>query len=450
MVVGVAAFLLFMQVDIIETANHSYILLESIFSGKFRSFYGEVAAHQNDFYYLNNAHYNIIVYLLFAVAELPAFIVNNIFGLAPNEVVLSYIGKTVSAVFFIGCLPLITAIARQLNLAKAAAGWAPLMFALWPPAFFSVLVMGQYDSISLFLMLLGLWFWAKGRMIPFALVFGLAIPFKTFAALLMIPLLLLAEKRVLHILKCAVIALWAIVPSSLVFAGHTFAMGDFTRAMTERLFAARLPFAREVPVFALAYGLLCIVCYFWRPAREDLPRRGVWLGLAVFGLLFMFVEWHPQWLLLLAPFVVLTTLMEKQRAPWLFVDIILCAGFFLTCAAAYPGQLEANLFNGGIAGLASGTQWVAGEGHATLMSLYTRVDVVRYLPTALFSIGLGAHLILKLPLRKGTPASRFLASAPSAIPLLERKPALGVWLLFGIGFGLFWFLPTLASWLGIF
>ena len=86
----------------------------------------------------------------------------------------------------------------------------------------------------------------------------------------------------------------------------------------------------------MAYLLLCLVVYFWRPGKAREARAGLWLGLCVFGLVFLLVEWHPQWLVLLGPFLVLTTLLEKNKLPWLFIDILLCAGFVLTCAAAVP------------------------------------------------------------------------------------------------------------------
>lgn len=440
------AFVVFMQADVMETANHSYIMLESLFGGKFRSFYGEVAAHQNAFSYINNAHYNIVVYLLFGLAELPVYIMNQLFNLPPNEVVLRYVGKAVGALFFAGCLPLVAALARQMGLDRRSAGWAPLFFALWPPAFFSAMVMGQYDAICLFLTLLALLFWARGQLWAFALVFGLAIPFKVFAALLMVPLLLLAEKRILHILKYGVVSLWLLVPTGLLFAGHTFSMGPFNSAMLERLFAAKLPAGRELPLFGLCYGLLCIFCYLWRPAKEGLARCGVWLGLAVYGLLMLLVEWHPQWMILIAPYLVLTTLAEKRRGPWVLVDILLCAGFFLVTFAAYPGQLEANLLSGGLVGLLGGGQWALGGGHVALIEQFKQIEVVKYLPNLVFSLGLAAHLIFKLPLRGGTPAGRLLMGTPAALPALERQPALRLWLVFGIGFGCCWLLPAVVSW----
>ena len=76
----------FVHPDLMETANHSYLLLDNIFSGRFLDFYTDVFAHGSDLYYINAAHYNIAAYMMFAVWELPVWLVNRVFSLAVNEI----------------------------------------------------------------------------------------------------------------------------------------------------------------------------------------------------------------------------------------------------------------------------------------------------------------------------------------------------------------------------
>ncbi|MEG0396943.1 MAG: hypothetical protein RR612_09465, partial [Oscillospiraceae bacterium] len=91
--VGMVAFLLFAHPDIIETANHSWLLLQNTFKGNFFGFYEDVYAHQNSFYYINAAHYNIFVYLIFALWELPVYIICSVFTISINEVFLYFWAK---------------------------------------------------------------------------------------------------------------------------------------------------------------------------------------------------------------------------------------------------------------------------------------------------------------------------------------------------------------------
>ena len=101
-IVFLAAFmLLFVHADLMETANHSYLFLEELFSGRFFSFYLDLDQHANSFYYLNSANYNIAFYALMAVWELPVFVINKLGGLVPNEPVIWLWSKLYCVIFFV-------------------------------------------------------------------------------------------------------------------------------------------------------------------------------------------------------------------------------------------------------------------------------------------------------------------------------------------------------------
>ena len=72
------AFFFMSHPDLWETANHSYIFLESLFGGKILDFYKIVRRHENTYYYINGANYNILVYALFGIRELTVFVFNKI------------------------------------------------------------------------------------------------------------------------------------------------------------------------------------------------------------------------------------------------------------------------------------------------------------------------------------------------------------------------------------
>ncbi len=193
-------------------------------------------------------------------------------------------------------------------------------------------------------------------------------------------------------------------------------------------------------LFPLCYALLCILAYFLAPRDETARRRtGLWVCLAAFGLLFLLVEWHPQWLILLAPFVVLTTLLEQQRFAWCCVDIALCSGFFSVsglCPSPPAGGKPAGFWRGGAVdrpahhrhrGGKTHTillQFGSGAGRATLCAVQCRVV---------------CHIALKIPLAKGTPASRLAAGGNA---LYQDKPARPAVAYFGLPAAA-WLLPTL-------
>ena len=446
--VCVACYLLFFHTDVMQTANHAYLLLESIFSGRLPYFYLDVMAHENTLYYIANAYYNIALYFVFAVFELPVFIFNAIFSLPVNETLLFFLGKFVAAVFLFGSLYIFRLIAAELEMDEKTGDLATLAFALSPPAFFSVFIMAQYDSVGLFFTLLALLYWLRGRYTLFSFLMGIAVAFKLFPLFLLVPLILLVEKRPLHIIKHGALSLWLLELTTLLFWGRTGDSALMSDLMIVRLFGGILPMAFDVPAFPLLYAALCLAAFLWNPAKERIKQIGLWLCLAAYGLLFLWVGWHPQWVLLLVPFLVLTTFAEKHRTPWFWIDVLLSAGFFLYCFIVHPSQLEGNLLDFGIVGLLTGLKTYAPATVYNPVSFYLLLirSEIRYLPMVLFGSALLVHIAGKIPLTGGTPALR-LAGGESGPPP-EKTPAF-LWLAFGLPLAL-WALPVLLTWINCF
>ena len=140
--------------------------------------------------YTNAAHYNILLYLLYALWELPLYLIERIGGFVFTDLTLSLWCKWLGAGFYLGCGLLTGALARRLGCEETACRWVPLFFWLNPISFFTILVMGQYDSICLFFLLWALIHYLDGRMIPFSLVIGVGMVFKFFPVFLLLPLVL--------------------------------------------------------------------------------------------------------------------------------------------------------------------------------------------------------------------------------------------------------------------
>ncbi len=436
--VAAAAFFLFVHVDVVETANHSWQLLKSTFNGRFFEFYNDVVARGTDLYYINYAHYNIAFYLIFALAELPVFIVCSIFGLAPPATLLYFVGKLVATAFFAGCLPLVARIARLLGASALDAEYAALFTALWPPAFFSVLVMGQYDSICLFFTLLGLYFWLQKKYWVSALWFGAGAACKFFPLMIFIALVLLSHKRVFDILKYLLISLWLLAPTTLLFLGNNGDMHDFNAIMMDRLFAAQMPGSGGIALFAVVLFAIYAFAYLYHPKEADVPKTAVWLCLAVYAALFTLVFWHPQWLLLLAPFIALTMIQEKNRVPWFWFAVLFSLGFFIACGTRFPGQLEANMLSYGVLGGLIDVSATPQGNYQWLIHYYDIVPVLAQVPAILCPGVLACEALFKFPSQKGTPAAR-LANGASSPPAAQM--AMWLWLVFGLGMAA-WALPT--------
>lgn len=424
--------------DLLETSNHAWLLLDCIKNGQFLDYYNVVMAHQNSLYYLNNAHYNILCYALYAIWQLPVYLVSQLGHIAVSERFLMFWSKAVGVAAFAGCAALLGRIAVRLGHPPEDSHFIPLYFVLDPIAFFAAIVMGQYDSLCLLFLLAAILCWLDGRMLRFSLLAGVALVFKFFPLLLFLPLLVLTEKRPLRCAGYLLASLWLYIPTALLFRGRTGDMSVFNGEVIQRIFAAKLAGGLDdLPIYLILYACLLLGCYLYRPqSRQAAAACMPWLGLAVYGLLFVFVSWHPQWLILLAPFVVLTNFAQRQRAPWLYLNTILFAGYWMCMNFNFPGQLEENLLHWGLLGnLVSPL-----IGGAQNLSFYLAlIPYTVELAPVIFAAPLLASLLFKFPLRGGSLGDRLaaadgerpLAAAPSLRIMLFGTFAvciLGIWL----------------------
>lgn len=411
--VGLAALVCFQHPDIWETCNHSRVLLDSLFEGRFLEFYELVAAHEAPLYYVNGANYNIAVYLLFAAWQLPVWLVCRLAGLAANEYFLIFWSKGLCAAGLAACCWLLAKLAKGLGLSQPECRWAALGLLLWPASFFSVLVMGQYDVFCLAATLAALLCYQQGRLRAFTGWMGAAACFKFFPLLVFLPLLLLAEKRPKKLLLYGLGSLWLLAPTTLLFWGRTDKALSFTVEMAQRLFAQTLPGGmRDLPVFALVYALALVLCWFWHPDTRRL--RGplaVYVCLAVYGLMLLCIRWHPQWVALLGPFWLLCMLLQKERLAFLALDWVFSAGYFLLVFFEFPCQMDANLFDYGLITALTGRLASQNLGRTTASVLLEKIPFCVQLAPALFAVPLLAALVLHFPLKSGSLAARLAGAA---------------------------------------
>ncbi len=426
--------------DISETAQHTRILLDDVFSGQFFQFYQHTMDAKEGLGYANAAHYHIVFYLLCGLWNLPLYLLGWIVPV--GEFAFLLWTKALAAVVWVCCGFLLKEIAKNQAVQNPQLSWTPYFLWLCPIAFFTVLAMGQYDSLCLLLILIGVYQYQKNRLIPFVLVMGAAFVFEIFALFIFIPLLLLREKRILHLLGYGAMSLWLYLPGLLLFAGNDGDAGFFNSLIAQRLFVQQLPLFLSPSLLLVLLAGIYFLCWVWKPANEQsLQQKAIYLCFVIFAILFLCVQWHPQWLILLTPFMILTTWQSRQPQKWLLLNGIFFVGYFVMTAYLYPGQIESNLFDFGIVGEVF--RWTpAPDTLVRANSIY--FDLVPYLsrlaPVA-FSAPLIVGMIGNFPFR-GMQLLDWISHTP------EKSVSLRTWVyaLYIIGFGIFWFAPTAFAW----
>lgn len=432
-IISLCIFLLFAHPDIAETAQHTRIFLDDLFGGRFLSFYEDTLTAKAVLGYSNAAHYHIVFYFIEGLWLLPVYLLNLVIPLSAFAFMLW--AKAAGVLVCVGCAYLFQKLALKLLGDSRAARWSGLLFLVHPAVIFSTLIMGQYDSFCLFFILLALCYFANGRLLAFSLTLGVGIVFKMFALFLLVPLLLLRTKKLLRIAGYCIASFWLYAPFTLLFLHRDGDMNFFNSLITQRLFEAKLPIPASPSVFLIGLAIIYAACWFCKPqGRTACLRLAIYVCLSIFTLLFLCVAWHPQWLILLAPFTLLSALTSPAPREWLCLEGITYACFLILMVAFFPGQLDAVLLDFGIVGHFGGFIFGLAENPRTSIFYF---DMIPYF-FSFAAVGSTAPLLFglygKRPSLPKAPAEEIIVS--------YRVVALCS---LGILF-IFWLLPTLFAW----
>ncbi|QWE20916.1 hypothetical protein C2745_01615 [Polynucleobacter sp. AP-Kolm-20A-A1] len=322
--------------------------------------------HFWDFYEYNKSrmgdnNYLPIFYWIFALWNLPL----KLLGLIPEVTSVTWLHPTVIqtiwskfllAVFFFASVSLVGKIADQISAATKAAQpdflGPSLLFATSPIAIFSVFIFSGYDIFGLFFALLGLQSYFAKRWKWFAFWFSVAISFKYFAAFIYLPLVLIIEKRILYLIIFGVAGLvisalqFALYWHSDVFLGQIFGLvGAKTAGATIKI----------RPILAnAAYVLMCLYLYFAKfDFKSDFlqwSQRAIYVCMLSYALLFSWVLWHPQWIILITPFVCLSFLFIYSQRLLLIIEILGYLGFAAYTMNNWAGNVDNTMLYGGAFG----------------------------------------------------------------------------------------------------
>jgi hypothetical protein len=342
-VLAVACYLLFQHTDLLDTGGQSL----SYLSGHFLDFYDYNKSVWGYSSYLPSTYFvfalwNIPLRLLGMVSEATV----RLPRLLP---VMWY--KLLPTLFYLASAYVIYKMAVRIGLGERKSRLSAYAWLTTPVAFFSQFIFGQYDTLGLFLLLVGLYSYLKKDLTAFALYCGIAFTFKYFALFFFVPLLLLSEKDVVAILKrVAVFAAPTLLELALYVRSPAFWRGVFGTPVPGYVELTSLwngyVYLRLVVV---AWILLCAWAYFVEPSTdEDTPRWGFYfVNLSMF-LLFGLSMIHPQWLIWAAPIWVLTTFMNRRTDIFLALDVVMMLFLTLFTINFSPRDVDQQLFGLGM------------------------------------------------------------------------------------------------------
>lgn len=193
---------------------------------------------------------------------------------------------------------------------------------------FVSLAFGQLDIIYVIVMLIALPFYYRKKYAVFSLIMSLAVAMKTLPLMVFIPLILLANKRIIDIVKNLVLVMIVPLITKVLFergwaysavAGITNKEYSFADRLTETGIGT-------ISLFILSFTVICIAAYFYKADTDDkrgMLYRSMLTIFTVYASFTAFIDWHQQWLIPLVLSLSFLIPFHKDNDRLILMSIIL-------------------------------------------------------------------------------------------------------------------------------
>ena len=335
-----ALFVTCVHSDVKLTGNRSFLMYKH-----FADFY-EASYRQSGGYWAN---YLPSTFIAYAIWNLPLYLT----GHAPEAILTnSFVNmmwyKFLPVILYFATAQLMYRIGMKLGFGEKKSLLCKFAFLVFPMGVFSQFIFSQYDIFTVFFMVLGLYLYLEGKMWQFALAFGMAATFKYHAVLYFLVLILLREKKIRNLLRYAVIMavplMVEILPNlgSEAFRRNVFGFGalDYVKKPFALGFFSGINLLAAVAAFVLVWAYQKKV-----EEEETLASWAIFFCVAVSFAIFGFSTWNPQWILLMAPFLVLNIFMNQNGNLLLMITNIFMVAMYIFCSQS---MVDERVLNGGI------------------------------------------------------------------------------------------------------
>lgn len=187
------------------------------------------------------------------------------------------------------------------------------VFILWlfnPISILIIYIFSNLDIIPVFLSIVSLLLFRKGRFILAGIILGLSASFKAYT-LLFLPILLLFNKNLKDKVLTSLSSIITLILVLLPFWSTTFLNSALISGLTTRI---------AFPGITIGFGetlmisvVSLTVFYFWilRVEKKELEYIGLYI-FSLLLLLFSTIHYHIQWLLWIVPFIIIVAVFKDS------------------------------------------------------------------------------------------------------------------------------------------
>lgn len=208
--------------------------------------------------------------------------------------------------------------------------WALAFWMFNPVSLYATYMMGQFDIIPTFFIILSVYLAVKNKLQLSALALGGGIAFKLFPVFLVIPLIILG-KNYQERIKLLIISLVPYVLSIIPYlSSHNFRTTALFANQSSKSLYANIPVSGGESILLFPVFLLLFYLLIWSK-RQDFSKIDIWKLYSIPLLLFfIFTHYHPQWLIWLTPLLIFDLVMSefKNLIPIIVIVISWFASLF--------------------------------------------------------------------------------------------------------------------------
>lgn len=302
------ASITFLYADLTDTYENSILFLKAIYNGEFTRFYSYTIEHSRTFW---AANYDFVIYLVYGIWNIPVLLLSYFTGIDYLDWAFGLFWCKSLGVILCLCIAfVIYKILLYVSVQRQYACLGAFLFLSSSALYTIVFVISQVDMFALLLLVLGFYYYLKEQNKRFFLCFIIAMPCKMFSMFLFIPLLLLKEKRICHVIGNIVLLFSANLLSKVLFSGdpaYSFALGSQSRDAIVRILESSLFVGQMLIPFILCYIGICVFCYLYEGWGKDSRNYQIpiYCAMAVWGCFVCFVNFNSYWAVYLIPFMIL-------------------------------------------------------------------------------------------------------------------------------------------------
>lgn len=226
-----------------------------------------------------------------------------------------------------------------------------------PIATFIIVIFCGYDIIGLYFVMLGLIAYAQNRTLAFVAWFSIAASFKFFALLPFFPLVLLKEKNPLRATFLLAGSLLVILTEAAYYLSDPAFLDSCCSLARRKIFTEPLhhnALAIKSAISIMVYGLICWVSIKLNGEEGISSGRFISIAGASYAAMLSGTHWHPQWLIIVVPFISIYSERWVGLIEYSIIDFIAYYSFLIVSTSLWRGNIDIAMSqNGMLPGLVS-------------------------------------------------------------------------------------------------